>query len=392
MIIVISNRKVDESRIGADGLADEEFFGEELAGNEGATTRMAVADYKLEEDDYTDDEDTYHYEAVRKPKYNWELEPVAEGQERSRLESLLGQLDHKQMKKWVFFLHGNNQTTRKNLEKCREIVQLHDVNVIAFSWPSYGKIFSQNMFAVLLPIIMKNGGLNYKVLMALLGKGIEGKQKAYNKAVSNARSSRIALHNTLAMVSDAFSSSARQVHDNNFKFSLLVHSLGNRVLEYMIKDNSLSELSPMFDNVVLHQADVSANGHEEWVPNVRLGERKYITHNKYDWVLHVSDVFGDNDRRLGHVDGENACSHEHVDAYIDFTKGRNVRVEHGLFRVSDGTNEKINDCFNALLSGEEMFVGERLPLGFEGGGNRYAMKPDYQHVGEKESDTWGYVS
>ena len=39
-------------------------------------------------------------------------------------------------KKWLFFVHGFNQSFRHNLDKCHALEKIYNVNVVAFSWPS----------------------------------------------------------------------------------------------------------------------------------------------------------------------------------------------------------------------------------------------------------------
>ena len=137
MIIVISNRTTKEHKINQDGYASVKYFGEKLADPQGISTRMAVASYSLVEDLDVFDEDGELNLSGGSPVYDWTLRPIKQNNETALLSEVLEQVDtDKLSKKWLFFLHGNNQTTLKNLEKCRQIEQLHDVNVIAFSWPS----------------------------------------------------------------------------------------------------------------------------------------------------------------------------------------------------------------------------------------------------------------
>ncbi len=387
MIIVISNRTTKEHKINQDGYASVKYFGEKLADPQGISTRMAVASYSLVEDLDVFDEDGELNLSGGSPVYDWTLRPIKQNNETALLSEVLEQVDTgKLSKKWLFFLHGNNQTTLKNLEKCRQIEQLHDVNVIAFSWPSWGKLFSKELILKIGSKILKEGSVSKSVVVSALGSAIDIKKEKYREAVENAITSKYALHNTLNKIKSEFIQPAKLLHAEDFKISLLVHSLGNRVMEYMIKDDGLNDLNDMFDNVILHQADVNAKDHHLWVSKIKLGDRVYITHNRKDAVLHISDVFGSNEKRLGHKDGGVRCTAEQVAAYIDFTKGMRVGINHGLFLMRDIYSEKTNDCFNALLSGEYLFVEGHLPVGFsQRETNVFKMQKEYM-VHEVEED------
>lgn len=388
MILLLSNRDIHPDDLDNEGCAGESYFGEELANPDGSGLSLALADYHLDEDDDPDFDEDVPDHSPREPHYCWSLSPIASTGEAALFADLLSQIDSGELsKKWVFFVHGNNQTTRKNLEKCRRIQQLHCVNVIAFSWPSWGRLFSGNLFTSLLPLLVKSGLSTLAVANALGKSLIKEKQNAYKKAVKHAELSRHALHSALQRIHSDFITPARNNH-SDFSVNLLVHSLGNRVVEHLINDNSLPDLvtssgAPFFDNAIFHQADVSEEAHRVWLSQVRWGKRHYVTHNKKDIVLHISDIFGHNDKRLGHALRGPAV--DSVSAYIDYSRGRRVGWNHGLFLLTDSTNEKVNDCFTALLNGEALFTGNHLPLGFvHKQANQFSMKAEPQSFNDDQ--------
>ena len=381
MILVISNRNINND------FDNENYFGNQLIEGS-ASTGMAIAEYSLVEDLDDFDEDGDIIFDSNAAKYAWKLKPVASN-DNALFGVMLEQISSGTLKKnWVFFVHGNNQTTFKNLEKCREIEQLHDVNVIAFSWPSWrGRLFSIELFKMVAPDILKQGKIGPGILTSIISKGIELKQQHYGEAVEIAKESRVALHNTLKHIISQFILPVRESIGEEFSINLLVHSLGNRVLQKMIEDENLDDITQVFDNVILHQADVNTKGHDKWVRNINMGERVYITHNRKDVVLHISDIFGSNPKRLGHKSGGNRCSKKEVTAYIDFTKGYKVGLNHGLFLMRDIFSGKVNDCFNDLLAGESLFTGDNLPVGFvKENNNTYTMKKE--RFIEEEEDYW----
>ena len=111
----------------------------------------------------------------------------------------------------------------------------------------------------------------------------------------------------------------------------------------------------------------------------------FFTQNKNDIVLRISDIFGDNPKRLGN--GFDGVISNNIDAYIDFTKGNKVNLNHGLFLMNEDTNDKVCDCFTSLLSGEPAFEknGSRTPLGFQNNGdNKYKMKKEKVYYSDSD--------
>ena len=364
MIIVISNRNVDDSKINPfSGEGGTEFFGNELSGNDGLDLRLAEAEYDIaeQEDDFDEDSDL-HFDD-NEIRYDWTLKPIDSGSEAEYLSTLADRVrDGEFSDRWAFFIHGNNQTIDKNLEKCRKLQMIHNVNVLAFSWPSWASIFSAAMLKAAGREIVHSGGLSKVNPYFLFGKSaIKSKQAAYATAVEHALNSPPALLKTLQMVNEHF---AAPLRDHGLTLNLIVHSLGNRVLQYM---SGLDGIPAMFDNAILHQADVDSASHADWVSQLTLSRRLYITHNDRDSVLHISDLFGNNPKRLGHkVKGARAPN---VTAYIDYSPGRNVGLNHGLFLMEGWRNERLTESFTRLLNGEDLFSDGALMDGFEHPGN-----------------------
>jgi hypothetical protein len=364
MIIVLSNRSIDDSRIDPfSGEGGSEFFGNELSGNDGLDIRLAEAEYDIAEQDDDFDEDgdlRFDDDEIR---YDWRLKPVDKGDEADYLANIANRVRSGEYSdRWVFFVHGNNQTIDKNLEKCRKLQMIHNVNVMAFSWPSWASIFSSAMLKAAGKEILKSGGLSKVNPLFLFGKSaIKGKQEAYATAVAHAIKSAPALLKVLQLVEQNF---AAPLRNESLTFNLIVHSLGNRVLQYMAESQGIPVL---FDNAVLHQADVDSATHAQWVSQLALSKRLYVTHNKRDSVLHISDVFGSNPKRLGHkVKGERASN---VTAYIDYSKGQHVGLNHGLFLMQGYQNQRLCESFSRLLNGEPVFADGALLEGFEHPGN-----------------------
>lgn len=238
---------------------------------------------------------------------------------KKEFENFRKNLQQKQ-KNCVFFVHGFNQSFEKNLEKCHALEKEHNVEVIAFSWPS------------------NPGGF---------------KTKEYRNAKRAALSSVGALDSTLEKIGkylkEPFNRNA--LKECNIKFSLLTYSLGNYLFQNYVTNSIYEGETQIFDNVILCQADVDNEDHNKWVDSIAAGKRIYITINENDWVLKWSDANFQKDR-LGRT-ARNLNSKKAV--YFDFTDGPNVNKTHGVFYKK--TNDTVKKFFTAVLNGER---GERV--------------------------------
>lgn len=217
-------------------------------------------------------------------------------------------------KNCVFFVHGFNQSFKKNIEKALKLEKKHGVEVIAFSWPS------------------NPGGF---------------KTKEYRHAKRTAMVSNGALDSTLEKLGrylkEPFNRDALEKCDINF--SLIIHSLGNYLFQNYVIDSIYEDETRIFDNVILCQADVDNQGHAKWVDMIEAGKRTYITINENDWVLKWSDANFQKDRLGRTARNLNATKA----MYFDFTDGDNVRKTHGLFYKD--TNPVVKNFFTTVLNG-----------------------------------------
>lgn len=212
-------------------------------------------------------------------------------------------------KNCVFFIHGFNQTLLKNLDKCAEI-ERYGVDVVAFSWPS------------------NPGGF---------------KPTEYRKARRVAELSAPALDRVIEKMGGYF----REHFDGkcNISFNLVAHSLGNYLFQNYAEKRSLEGESRIFDNLVLHQADVDSEGHGAWVSGLKNSKRLYITHNENDKVLDISDIV--NPDRLGNTPGNSEVS---AAKYIDFTDADKVGRDHRPWRQAR-ENPVVREFYEAVFNG-----------------------------------------
>lgn len=298
-MLIITNRNINKSNF-KDGVGDHEAFGDQVNSKGPNEVRLATAT-KLDGE--------WKVELVKEPSVITKNN-IPSQKEFIKLRDKLTS----NKKNCVFFVHGFNQSFEKNLEKSLALEKEHNVEVIAFSWPS------------------NPGGF---------------KTKEYRHAKRTARASIGALDSTLEKLSvylkEPFNREALEACD--IKFSLMTYSLGNYLFQNYVIDSAYENETAIFDNVVLCQADVDNKGHKSWVDIIETGKRVYITINENDWVLKWSDANFQKDR-LGRT-AKNLNSSNAT--YFDFTDGPNVGKTHGVFYKK--TNPVVKDFFSKVLNG-----------------------------------------
>ncbi len=110
----------------------------------------------------------------------------------------------------------------------------------------------------------------------------------------------------------------------------------------------------MFDNIVIHQADVDRDPHTEWVRRLRFSRRIYVTVNERDAVLNASDII--NPDRLGNTVEGPVLQRPY---YVDFTGSDKVGKTHQLFGQALA-NPHVAGFFSRALHGQEAHAGSGL--------------------------------
>lgn len=319
MIIVVSNRNV----AGADPnsakkvVGDEKMFGDDFNA-EGGANELRVATAKktgrkwsvtLLPDKVDEDGTTATGRLFRET-----IEKIRAG---------------KLSKNWVVFIHGFNQSFKKNLKKCEEIED-YGVNVLALSWPA-------------------NPGPNGGFV-----KAVKNKRQEYRNARANARLSVTAVDRFMERLARYVRESVED--DCRLSVNLLAHSLGNYLFQQTIEGRLFTDDLSIFDNIILHEADVDARDHAIWVDLLDDAKRVYVTINEMDAVLKISTVV--NGRRLG-----NTAYHLDADlpVYVDFSFGEDVGIEHRLFRPRV-KNPVIKKFFRRAFNGKRAETIDGLVL------------------------------
>ncbi len=210
------------------------------------------------------------------------------------------------------YVHGYNQEFEATLNQADELRQRYGLAIMLFSWPS------------------NPGGLFIS---------------EYARAQAIARNSCTAF----ARILDLLARYLRETGPRNCdtSFNLIAHSLGNLLIEEFIRAPLFATQVRIFDNLILHQADVDLDGHADWIDRVRMGRRVYVTINERDKVLDLSDVI--NPDRLGNTVRNLTASRA---VYVDFTHAPNVGTIHQLFSAGAQVNADVQAFFMSALHGD----------------------------------------
>lgn len=244
-----------------------------------------------------------------------------QGMEKDMFTELVAKIDsagvnHELRRPWVMFVHGFNQTIEKNIAKARnlETRKGRKVNVIVFSWPSQpqpGK--TDEVMKVIKKKLIKKlvRGTLAASLLGTLTSHIEDYWRTYTLARMNAEKSVDDMATAYKVVQNLLIKKVRR----KLTISLLVHSLGNYLTQCTVKDKK--GIAAKFQHIILHQADAASAEQKLWVPDLaRSAQTLYITINKFDSVLAVSQVYNQKER-LGH--SQQGFIQSNKISYCDFT-------------------------------------------------------------------------
>ena len=343
MIIVISNRVTNEN------YHNEYFFGETL--NPQGADKITIA--------------KAHYQEHNN---SWLVEPLPKEDNLNNedspnkklfLEIIEGIENDKYKRKWIFYIPGFNQSSRDALDASQKLADKYDTDVILFSWPSNPQGNSNSIFDL------------FEI------------ESEYQEALSIAKSSAPALEKALTFLSQCIADySFDDLLRRKIKFTLLIHSLGNCVLENCIKLTS-DNVTKIFDNIILHQADVDNKKHEQWITNIQPINNVYVTINRNDNVLTASGAF--HKSRLNSWNVNNRLGNNTKDFtalkpvyYTDFTKGGQVANAHNLFFEVDH-NAIVVNFFKQIFKGNSPLINNRPFRRSNNQENVYILDQDFNN-------------
>lgn len=263
-------------------------------------------------------------------------------------ERLVAQVrDSDDPKHVVFFVHGFNNTLEDVARRCDAIARTFDVEVVAFSWPANG------------------GGVKGAASYLSDKRDAQASVVAFDRALDKARG--LVSQMREAAINRIIEARPSRLPENGEKFrqrltaaaekdcpvriTLMLHSMGNYLLERTLKSTALRGHLPLFDNIVMCAADVNNPEHAVWVDELEVRNRLYVTINEDDAALRASRLKGGDEQlaRLGHWTRSLISTEA---AYVDFTSARKVGNSHAYFEGKALENGAIKKFFTAALQGD----------------------------------------
>lgn len=346
--VFVTNRNIERKRSRGNSLFGDGF-------NKDDTYRIALAfpvEIERPEKQKVDTPGRVkHILGMGKVKKTYELCLIDKDQEKSKLKEIVEKTDN--TKPWVVYIHGNNQTLDKNLNKSRIIQDQYDVNMVVFSWPS--RTYSDKM----LPLLVSGALLNLHPVGRgfggfLMQKGVKNKIKQYQKAREAAKKTVLPFINSFSFLKDNLFVPLLKSHAPHT--CLLVHSLGHKVIRDAIESGDQKLSGYTFKKVLLHQADELNEEHASWIADMPMANSKdvYITKNRKDSVLFMSGIVNSNLNpskaftRLGNRKDDQLNSE--LFNYLDFTGMDGVGFAHGIV-WDENISKDVLQIFRPILTG-----------------------------------------
>lgn len=297
---------------------------------------------------------------------------------RGKESDLFDGIDKKEYKKpWLVFLHGFHQDPEETVEKAMRLESIHGVNVVLFSWPSHPKpvktlskdsvVKELKDYALTLLLGARRPSL-VGFFLEEIKKFIDDYKNNYVPARKNAEKSTTDFYAALEIVNQQL-----LPRINPSKLSLIVHSMGNYLLERTLYDKN--NLPLKFWNIVSHQADVKASNHASWLSGLfgYSANKLYVTVNVLDAVLAASNLLHRLNKerdceRLGQSsklkpEGLHQGYIQNIVHYLDFTDGEGVDIEHEIFtRKSIENKGDVDKNIVGLLGRIFRSESDKLPV------------------------------
>jgi len=143
-------------------------------------------------------------------------------------------------KNCLFFVHGFNNDFKDVLERGYLLEKNYGVEVVAFSWPANGRDGEGKIIGT------ATGTLSY----------LSDKRDASH--------SYAALDRSFEKLGNYFNKYSEESFACNQHLSLLLHSMGNYLLEHYTLTGGYDKTC-IFDNIIMASADVNNENHEKWV-------------------------------------------------------------------------------------------------------------------------------
>jgi hypothetical protein len=238
---------------------------------------------------------------------NWELYPA------ENLFTGLNQIDDGG--DLLLFVHGHGKNMPLVLTRSNQIVDKYGISLVVFDWPSLNSNFNKSLSRV-----RRCGDNFYNLLLQMKQYRVEQMEAGQH-------------------------------------LSLLMHSLGNYYLTYMVVngDNQYMD-EKIFDNIIMNAAAVRSKEHGEVISQVRIQERLYVVFNNRDRVLRGANLI-----TTGKMLGNEAMAPLAPQAtYLDFSLVAGSEHTYFLgYHLFEFDLPAFNHFFHGAFHGEEVDLSNR---------------------------------
>lgn len=282
--------------------------------NDTAIVFASIRNYLSEKTEFLDyDYDTtrtIHYFSIYFNHNKWICVP------RNTLAEALGTADKKDI---VVYCEGMGKDFTANLDRATRLTRIYNVLTVMFDWPTYRPYLS--------------GGRNYRLAMS--------------------QSTQIArpfgkLLNELEKIKN----------DGKFgsnKLSMILHSMGNRVIKKAVINNNIEVRTKLFDNIILNAACVKMRGHKKWLERLNIQDKIYVTRNNRDRTLNLARIAGLS-KQLGM---HNRWRKANNAVYLNFSKV--LGHEHNYFLMTNVLREhpELKVIYSRIFHGEQLTFDDK---------------------------------
>jgi hypothetical protein len=191
---------------------------------------------------------TLHYFSIYFNRNKWICVP-----RKSLEEAFEGASKNKDV---VVYGEGMGKTFTENVDRSTRLTRIYNVTTVMFDWPTYRPFLS--------------GGKNYK--------------RARIQSTSVARS--------LCNLFSELEKIKPSLKADSLNLSLLLHSLGNRLIKEAVINDFIVTKTKLFDNVILNAACVKMRRHRKWLEKLTIQDKIYLTRNNKDRTLLLAKLAG----------------------------------------------------------------------------------------------------
>jgi hypothetical protein len=156
----------------------------------------------------------------------------------------------------VVYGEGMGKEFSGAIDRATRLTRVYDVTTVMFDWPTYRPNLS--------------GGKNYR--------------KAQIQSTEVSRS-LCDLFTELEKMKPVFNA-------DSLNLSLLLHSLGNRLIKEAVMNDFINTKTKLFDNIILNAACVKMRRHRKWLEKLNIQDEIYLTRNNKDRTLLLAKLAG----------------------------------------------------------------------------------------------------